>query len=195
MIGRITGTLIEITPPGICIQAAGLGYEVDVPMSTLYKLPALGETVSLYTHLSVREDAHTLYGFASANERSTFRALIKVTGIGARTALAVLSGMSAEDLANAVEQQETGRLMKVPGIGKKTAERLILELRGKLKFDLSLGAVAGSPQPPSANSDVLHALQALGYSANEARKATAALPADLSVAEGIRQALQNLARA
>lgn len=193
MIGRITGTLIELTPPTVCIQTGGLGYEIDVPMSTLYKLPPVGQTVSLHTHLAIREDAHVLYGFASPAERSAFRALIKVTGIGARTALAVLSGLSVEDLADAVDRQESGRLVKVPGIGKKTAERLLLELRDKLT------PLAGTPHAgglPAAGSDgdVLNALQALGYSAAEARRATAALPDGLNVSDSIRQALKALSR-
>jgi Holliday junction DNA helicase RuvA len=193
MIGRITGILRELAPPTLCVEAGGLGYEIDVPMSTLYKLPAVGQTVTLHTHLAIREDAHVLYGFATTAERSAFRALIKVSGIGARTALAVLSGLSVEDLADAIERQESGRLVRVPGIGKKTAERLLLELRGKL------GALAGAPHPagtPAAGQeDVLNALQALGYSAAEARRAMAALPEALSVSDSIRQALKTLSRA
>ncbi|HEX7387651.1 MAG TPA: Holliday junction branch migration protein RuvA [Castellaniella sp.] len=192
MIGRITGILREVTPPTLCIETAGLGYEIDVPMSTLYKLPAVGQTVTLHTHLAIREDAHVLYGFATAAERRAFRALIKVNGIGARTALAVLSGLSVEDLAAAVEQQESGRLVKVPGIGKKTAERLLLELRGKL--DSAAPTLHTDGQAPSGTEDVLHALQALGYSAPEARKAAAGIPAGLSVSESIRHALKALSR-
>ncbi|MBV2179946.1 Holliday junction branch migration protein RuvA [Castellaniella sp. MT123] len=193
MIGRITGTLVELTPPTVCIQTGGLGYEIDVPMSTLYKLPAVGQTVSLHTHLAIREDAHVLYGFASAPERSAFRALIKVTGIGARTALAVLSGLSVEDLADAVDRQESGRLVKVPGIGKKTAERLLLELRDKLTPLAGASRADGAPIA-GGDSDVLNALQALGYSAAEARRATATLPEGLNVSESIRQALKALSR-
>ncbi len=193
MIGRITGTLVELTPPTVCIQTGGLGYEIDVPMSTLYKLPAVGQTVSLHTHLAIREDAHVLYGFASPAERSAFRALIKVTGIGARTALAVLSGLSVEDVADAVDRQESGRLVKVPGIGKKTAERLLLELRDKLTPLAGTPRADGAPTAGS-DSDVLNALQALGYSAAEARRATATLPEGLNVSESIRQALKALSR-
>ncbi|MGB6240890.1 MAG: Holliday junction branch migration protein RuvA [Castellaniella sp.] len=194
MIGRITGTLIELSPPTVCIQTGGLGYEIDVPMSTLYNLPPVGQTVSLHTHLAIREDAHVLYGFASAAERSAFRALIKVTGIGARTALAVLSGLSVEDLADAVDRQESGRLIKVPGIGKKTAERLLLELRDKL------APLAGAPRADGAcagsnGNDVLNALQALGYSSTEARRTIDALPEGLTVSDSIRQALKSLSRA
>lgn len=191
MIGRITGTLIEKTPPIVCIDVGGVGYEIDVPMSTLFDLPENGATVTLYTHLAVREDAHTLYGFLSAKERSAFRALIKVTGIGARTALAVLSGMSVDDLANAITQQETGLLTRVPGIGKKTAERLLLELRGKLGADL---AHAGGA-PSSGRDDILNALLSLGYSNSETQAAMKGLPEGVDVAAGIRLALKSLAKA
>jgi len=193
MIGRITGILREVAPPTLCVETGGLGYEIDVPMSTLYKLPAVGQTVTLHTHLAIREDAHVLYGFATPAERRAFRALIKVTGIGARTALAVLSGLSVEDLADAVERQESGRLVKVPGIGKKTAERLLLELRGKLGV-LAATARADGAAAPAHEDDILHALQALGYSAPEARKAMNSLPEGLSVSDGIRQALKALSR-
>ncbi|MFA7437122.1 Holliday junction branch migration protein RuvA [Castellaniella sp.] len=196
MIGRLTGTLVELAPPSLCVLVGGVGYELDVPMSTLYKLPAVGQSVSLYTHLAIRDDAHVLYGFASAAERNTFRALIKVTGIGARTALALLSGLSVEDLVDAIQQQESGRLIKVPGIGKKTAERLLLELRDKLDAPGErLSASQANPTAPSADHDVVHALLALGYSAQEARKAVGGLDRSLSVAERIRQALKSLARA
>lgn len=190
MIGRIRGVLLEKTPPTICIDVAGVGYEIDVPMSTLYKLPDIGAEVSLHTHLQVREDAHTLYGFSSAAERSAFRSLIKVTGVGARIALAVLSGMSVEELSSAITLQETGRLTRVPGIGKKTAERLLLELRGKLGADI--GAV--SAPASSGEADILNALLSLGYSAAESQKALKGLPAGVEVAEGIRQALKSMAR-
>lgn len=193
MIGRLTGTLIELAPPTICLLVAGVGYELDVPMSTLYGLPPVGQSVNLYTHLAIRDDAHVLYGFATAQERDTFRALIKVTGIGARTALAILSGLSVEDLAHAIEQQESGRLIKVPGIGKKTAERLLLELRGKLEAPVRLAQTRSGPATTGDDGDVLHALLALGYSTHEARKATTDLDPQLSVSERIRQALKNLA--
>ncbi|WP_394061343.1 Holliday junction branch migration protein RuvA [Alcaligenes sp. WGS1538] len=192
MIGRIRGTLIEKQPPTICVDVGGVGYEIDVPMSTLYQMPELGAQVSLFTHLAIREDAHVLFGFSSLSERSTFRALIKVTGIGARTALALLSGMSADELADAVTRQESGRLVKIPGIGKKTAERLLLELRGKLGADLGGSAVSGAA--PSSRDDVQHALEALGYSSKEAAVAVKALPEGIDVSEGIRQALKSLSR-
>jgi len=192
MIGRITGILLEKTPPIVCIDAGGVGYEIDVPMSTLYELPETGNRVTLYTHLAVRDDAHTLYGFSTANERATFRMLIKVTGIGARTALAILSGLTVDELVSAIAEQETGRLLRVPGIGKKTAERLLLELRDKLGTHASAGTTGAVPK--SEQSDILDALIALGYSANEAQKALKALPKEVSVTEGIRQALKSLAR-
>ena len=190
MIGRIRGVLLEKTPPTLCIDVGGIGYEVDVPMSTLYKLPEVGSEVMLHTHLQVREDAHILYGFSSTAERSAFRALIKVTGVGARIALAVLSGMTVEELSSAITLQETGRLTKVPGIGKKTAERLLLELRGKLGADIGISSapVAGG------QSDIMNALLALGYSTAESQKALKGLPEGIEVAEGIRQALKSMAR-
>src|SRR5690606_18939619 len=190
MIGRITGTLLEKTPPVVCVDVGGVGYEIDVPMSTLYDLPDNGATITLYTHLAVREDAHILYGFLSPKERSTFRALIKVTGIGARTALAVLSGMSVDELASAITQQETGLLTRVPGIGKKTAERLLLELRGKLGGDLAPGGSAVA----SGRDDIVNALVSLGYSSSETQAALKSLPEGVDVTEGIRLALKSLAR-
>jgi len=190
MIGRLSGTLIEKAPPMVCIDVGGVGYEIDVPMSTLYDLPETGARVTLFTHLAVREDAHTLYGFSTARQRAVFRALIKVSGIGARMALAVLSGMTVDELASTVTQQETGKLTRIPGIGKKTAERLLLELRGKLGADISHAAGAA----PSGQDDILNALLALGYSSSESQAALKKLPDDVNVSEGIRQALKSLAR-
>lgn len=191
MIGRISGTLLEKTPPTICVDTGGVGYDIDVPMSTLYNLPDVGAKVTLYTHLSIREDAHVLFGFGSLSERATFRQLIKVTGIGARTALGILSGMSVEELSQAVTLQEGARLTRVPGIGKKTAERLLLELKGKLGADL--GHAPGQPLP-SSQSDILNALLALGYSERESQAALKKLPADVDVSSGIKLALQGLVR-
>ena len=192
MIGRLSGTLLEKNPPTVLLDVAGVGYEVDVPMSTFYDLPALGERTTLLTHQVVREDAHLLYGFGSAGERDAFRQLIRISGVGPRTALAVLSGMSVADLAQAVTLQETGRLTKIPGIGKKTAERLLLELKGKLGPEL---AVAGKAAAQPADADVLRALLALGYSEREAAAVTRQLPAGVGVSDGIRQALKLLAKA
>jgi holliday junction DNA helicase RuvA len=195
MIGRLTGTLLEKNPPQILLDVSGVGYELEVPMSTFYNLPNTGERISLSTHLAVREDGHFLYGFGSEDERATFRQLLKISGIGARTALAVLSGLSVAELAQAVTLQETGRLTKIPGIGKKTAERLLLELRDKLAKALPAvhGAVVNAPQ--TAQTDILHALVALGYNDKEALAAMKPLPADIGVAEGIRAALKSLSKA
>ncbi len=192
MIGRIAGTLLEKNPPQVLVDASGVGYEIDVPMSTFYNLPELGGRVSLFTHLVVREDAHLLFGFATDNERRVFRQLIKVSGVGARTALAVLSGMSVGDLAQSITLQDAGRLTKVPGIGKKTAERLLLELKGKLGAELA-SQVEVNRLPP-AGTDVLNALIALGYNEKEALAATKQLASDTSVSDGIRQALRVLSK-
>lgn len=192
MIGRIQGKLLEKNPPQILVDVHGVGYEIDVPMSTFYNLPDIGQEVTLLTHFVVREDAQLLYGFASAKERATFRQLIKISGIGARTALAVLSGMSVEALAQAVSQQESAILTRVPGIGKKTAERLVLELKGKLSADLDGVTLVAAPGDNRA--DVAAALTALGYSDREANAAAKKLPADISVSDGIREALKSMAR-
>ncbi|HKA44392.1 MAG TPA: Holliday junction branch migration protein RuvA [Burkholderiales bacterium] len=191
MIGRIHGKLIEKHPPQIIVDVQGIGYEVDVPMSTFYQLPATGADISLYTHLAVRADAHQLYGFATEAERHAFRQLLKISGVGARTALAVLSGLSVGDLREAVVNQDCGRLTKIPGIGKKTSERLLLELRDKL--DAVLVAPAAAKDDAQAG-DVANALLALGYSEREASWAIKQLPQDLAVADGIRQALRLLSK-
>jgi len=191
MIGRLTGTILEKSPPLVCIDVQGVGYEVDVPMSTLYSMPDTGSKVTLLTHLIVREDAHILYGFGTAAERQAFRQLIRITGVGARMALAVLSGMTVAELSQAITLQEAGRLTRIPGIGKKTAERLLLELKGKLGADLG-----GSMQQvaPDAQTDILHALTALGYSEKESLAALKTLPAGASITDGIKLALKSLAR-
>ena len=191
MIGRLQGALAAKNPPQVLIDCHGVGYEVDVPMSTFYHLPGLGEPVTLLTHFVVREDAQLLYGFATAPERDAFRQLIKVTGVGPRMALGVLSGLGVQELAQAITAQETGRLVKVPGIGKKTAERLLLELKGKLGADLgSAHAHASTAQ----QADILQALLALGYSDKDAAAALKALPADVGVSDGIKLALRALGR-
>lgn len=191
MIGRLAGRLVEKNPPSIVVDVNGIGYEVDVPMSTFYPLPALGEQVQLLTHLAIREDAHQLYGFATAAERAAFRNLIRISGVGARTALAVLSGLSVAELAQAVTLQDAARLTRIPGIGKKTAERLMLELKGKLGADLGTPSSTASPD---ANTDVVRALIALGYNEREATAAMRTLPTGTGVADGIRLALKSLAR-
>jgi holliday junction DNA helicase RuvA len=191
MIGKLTGTLAEKNPPQVLVDCNGVGYEVNVPMSSFYNLPGVGDKVSLLTHFVVREDAQILYGFGSSAEREAFRLLIKIAGVGPRTALSVLSGMSVADIAQAVTAQDAGRLVKVPGIGKKTAERLLLELKGKFGADLG---VASGGAASDAQGDILQALVALGYSDKEAAASLKALPRDVGVSEGIRQALKALAK-
>ena len=190
MIGRLHGSLVEKNPPQIMVDCNGVGYEVSVPMSSFYNLPGLGEKVTLLIHFVVREDAQLLYGFATPAEREAFRQLIKISGVGPRTALSVLSGMSVGELAQAVTLQEAGRLVKVPGIGKKTAERLLLELKGKLGADIGLPASLAS----GAQADILQALLALGYSDKEAAISLKALPKEVGVSEGIKLALRALAK-
>ncbi len=193
MIGRLTGILLEKNPPQILLDVQGVAYELDVPMSTFYNLPVLNEKVELHTQLIVREDAHLLYGFLSNEERVAFRQLLKISGVGPRLALSVLSGLSLNDLALAVTNKEVGRLTKIPGVGKKTAERLLLELQGKFVISGATG-VRGAPVPSSGN-DIVNALLALGYNEKEADWAMKQLPKDISVSEGIRQALKLLSKA
>ena len=195
MIGRITGLLLEKHPPLVLVDVQGVGYEIDVPMSTFYQLPAIGAQVTLHTHLVVREDIHLLFGFGTEAERQAFRQLVKISGVGARTALALLSGLSVADLHQAVATQDSGRLIKIPGIGKKTAERLLLELRDKLDSGMSGGTGAtGVPLSSRGNSDILNALLSLGYNDREANWAVKQLPAGAAVSDGIRQALKLLSK-
>ncbi|MBX3645462.1 MAG: Holliday junction branch migration protein RuvA [Rubrivivax sp.] len=191
MIGRLTGLIAEKSPPQVLVDVNGVGYELDVPMSTFYHLPGLGERTTLLTHFVVREDAQVLFGFLTHDERSTFRQLVRISGVGPRTALAILSGLSVAELAAAVGRQESGRLVKVPGIGKKTAERLLLELKGKLGPDL--GAATAVPAS-GAQADIVQALVALGYSERDAAAALKALPPDIAVSDGIKLALKTLNR-
>ena len=191
MIGRIRGTLLEKNPPEILVDVHGVGYEINVPMSTFYNLPDVGQEVTLLTHFIVREDAQLLYGFGTAKERGAFRQLIKISGIGPRIALAVLSGMTVDALAQAVSKQESALLTRVPGIGKKTAERLVLELKGKISADLDGVTLAAAPGDNRA--DVVAALVALGYSDREATAAAKKLSPDVSVSAGIREALKSIA--
>jgi len=191
MIGRLNGTLADKNPPQVLVDCHGVGYEVDVPMSTFYNLPGVGEKVTLLTHFVVREDAQVLFGFGSAAEREAFRQLIRISGVGPRTALSVLSGMSVGDIAQAVTAQDATRLIKVPGIGKKTAERLLLELKGKIGADL--GLPSGAPVS-DAQTDITQALVALGYSDKEAALSVKSLPKDIGVSEGIKQALKALSK-
>jgi len=195
MIGRITGLLLEKIPPLVLVDVRGVGYEIDVPMSTFYNLPTVGTEIVLHTHLVVREDVHLLFGFATEAERSVFRQLVKISGVGARTALALLSGLSVADLHQAVVAQDSGRLTKIPGVGKKTAERLLLELRDKLGTGANGASEAtGGVRVTSSGSDVLNALLSLGYNDREASWAIRQLPVDLNVADGIRQALKILSK-
>ena len=191
MIGRLTGLLAEKSPPQVLIDVGGVGYEVDVPMSSFYNLPGLGERVTLLTHFVVREDAQLLFGFLTAPERAVFRQLIKISGVGPRMALGLLSGLSVAELTQAVALQQAGRLVKVPGIGKKTAERLLLELKGKLGPDLAL---PGAAIISDAQADIVQALVALGYSERDAAAALKALPAEVGVSDGIKLALKSLSR-
>ncbi|MEY4563454.1 MAG: hypothetical protein RLZZ618_2731, partial [Pseudomonadota bacterium] len=184
------GLLAEKNPPQLLLDVNGVGYEVDVPMSSFYNLPGLGERVTLLTHFVVREDAQVLFGFLTAQERATFRLLIKISGVGPRMALSILSGLTVGELGQAIALQESSRLVKVPGIGKKTAERLLLELKGKLGPDLALPAAVGSDN----QGDILQALVALGYSDREAALALKSLPPDIGVSDGIKQALKALAK-
>ncbi len=190
MIGRIQGTLAEKNFPQVIVSCHGVGYEIDVPMSTFYPLPRQGEEVALFTHLVVREDAHLLFGFLTVGERTAFRQLLKISGVGPKVALSVLSGLSVDDLAAAVASEDAARLTKVPGIGKKTAERLVLELRDKLPKTLGAARADGG----AAGGDVVNALLALGYNEREAQAAVKQLPAELPLPDAIRQALKTLAK-
>jgi holliday junction DNA helicase RuvA len=195
MIGRITGLLLEKRPPLVLVDVQGVGYEIDVPMSTFYQMPGIGEEVILHTHLVVREDIHLLFGFSTESERQAFRQLVKISGVGARTALAVLSGLSVIDLQQAIATQDSDRLIKTPGIGKKTAERLLMELRDKL--DLSLAGLVGGTSTALASrdgDDILNALLSLGYNDREASWALKQLPTGVTVSDGIRQALKLLSK-
>ena len=192
MIGRIRGELVEKNFPQVIVSCHGVGYEIDVPMSTFYPLPRTGEEVTLLTHLVVREDAHLLFGFLTAAERTAFRQLLKISGVGPKVALSVLSGMSVDDLSAAVAAEDAGRLTKVPGIGKKTAERLVLELRDKLPKAVT--AVSAAGPSGAASGDVLSALAALGYNDREAQAAVKQLAPDLPLTDAIRQALKHLSK-
>jgi Holliday junction DNA helicase RuvA len=194
MIGRLTGILLEKHPPQVLLDVQGIGYEVDVPMSTFYDLPAIGAQATLYTHLVIREDIHLLFGFATESERQTFRQLVKISGVGARTALALLSGLSVSDLHHAVITQDSARLIKVPGIGKKTAERLLLELRDKLNSTMS--NLDHAPSSSAPKDDILNALLSLGYNDREASWAIKQISTDpqVTLSDGIRHALQLLSK-
>jgi holliday junction DNA helicase RuvA len=192
MIGRISGILLDKTPPLALIDCNGVGYECEVPMSTFYLLPQVGDKVTLLTHFVVREDAQLLFGFGTNQERLMFRQLLKVNGVGAKSALAILSGLSIDELIQAVSLQEAGPLTRVPGIGKKTAERLLLELKDKFTLDSAL-SIKGSGMA-SISQDVLNALIALGYNERESLNAVKSLDINLTVNDGIKQALKYLSK-
>lgn len=194
MIGSITGLLLEKQPPLVLIDVNGIGYEVDVPMSTFCKLPAIGEKITLRTHCWIREDVQLLFGFMTESERALFRQLTKISGIGAKTGLAILSGLSVNDLQQIVLSQDVARLTKIPGIGKKTAERLLLELRDKIVLSTTVAEETTAIVGMNTNKDILNALLALGYNEREANKALAQLTKDVSVSDGIMQSLRLLSR-
>ena len=191
MIARLNGLLIDKTPPTIVVDCNGVGYEVEVPMSTFYNLPEIGAKVQLLTYMVVREDAQLLYGFGSEQEKSTFKQLLKVNGIGAKSALSILSGVSIDDLVSAVSTQDVAMLTRVPGVGKKTAERLLLELKDKFAIT---GSNTVNTQPKSAAHDILNALIALGYNDREASAAVKLLDKEIGVSEGIKLALKSLSK-
>jgi len=197
MIGRLHGILLHKEPPALLVDVGGVGYELEAPMTTFYELPGVGERVTLYTHLVVREDAHLLYGFAREAQRRLFRALLKVNGVGPRVALAVLSGLSDEEFTRCVADEDIARLTKVPGIGRKTAERLVIEMRDKLPADVAAAApatAAAASMPADPVSEAVSALVALGYKPNEASRAVRGVSAKgLSAEEIIRQALKGMA--
>lgn len=194
MISHLNGTLAEKHPTQIVIDVNGIGYEAEISMQTYCILPETGATVRLYTQLIIREDAHLLFAFADKAERATFRQLVKVSGIGAKTALGILSALNTEELAAAIAREDIKRLSSTPGIGKKTAERMILELRGKLTpTDTDTGLFAPNTAADSSD-DIISTLLALGYNEREARTATKNIPAGTDVGEGVRQALKNLMR-
>ncbi|WP_461217464.1 Holliday junction branch migration protein RuvA [Neisseria gonorrhoeae] len=192
MISRLTGKLVEKNPPQIVIDVNGVGYEADVSMQTFYNLPPVGESVQLFTQLIIREDAHLLFGFATAEERKTFRQLIKVGGIGAKTALGILSAMTADELARAVAEEDVKRLSSAPGIGKKTAERMVLELRGKLVAHTVTDRLFAALTAADETEDIVSTLLALGYNEREAKAAVKGVPKGTDVGEGVRLALKNL---
>ena len=198
MIGQLNGILLEKNPPQVLVDCGGVGYEVDVPMSTFYLLPQTGERVRLLIHFVVREDAQILYGFGTLEEKAAFKQLIKISGVGPRTALGVLSGMSVQELTHAIAAQEPVRLTKSAGIGKKTAERVLLELKGKMVDPLLTGASGAQhglgPTQGQKQNDILSALVALGYSERDAALALKALPEDIGVTEGIKEALRAISK-
>ena len=191
MISRLRGIVLEKNPPLVVLDIQGVGYEAQVSMQTFYTLPVVGEEVQLYTQLVVREDAHLLFGFSSREERETFQALVKVSGIGAKSALGILSALTSDELVTAIANEDIKRLTAAPGIGKKTAERLVLELRGKLVSNNHNDSLL-IPAVNSQHDDIINTLIALGYSDKEARSACKNLPEGTDISEGVRLALKNM---
>lgn len=197
MIGLIRGRLLAKQPPELLIDVNGVGYEVHVPMTTLYLLPKIGEAVILYTHFVVREDAQLLFGFSDVRERQMFRNLIKVNGVGPKMALAILSGIESNDFVRCVRDNDTATLVRLPGVGKKTAERLLIEMRDRLKdWEIDAGTLAAGTGAASGNNDILleaeAALIALGYKATDASRMVAAVKANVDTCEElIRLALKS----
>lgn len=200
MIGRLTGTILEKRPPTLLLDVHGVGYELEAPMSTFYELPELGKTTTLYTHFAVKEDAHALYAFSSERERALFRSLIRISGVGPRMALAVLSGMRPDDFIRCIEHQDVATLTRLPGIGKKTAERLLIEMRDRVKDLFGAGPARGVPaaltaQAADPQNDAVSALIALGYKPAEASKWVQEVGGpDKSTEQLIRLALQKAVR-
>ncbi|QLC74304.1 Holliday junction branch migration protein RuvA [Pseudomonas sp. LPB0260] len=200
MIGRLRGTLAEKQPPHVMVDVNGLGYELEVPMTTLYRLPAVGESLTLHTHLVVREDAHLLYGFFEKRERELFRELIRLNGVGPKLALALMSGLEVDELVRCVQAQDTSALVRVPGVGKKTAERLLVELKGRFKAWEAVPGMAtlvvepqGIAAVSSAENDAVSALISLGYKPQEASRAVSAIKEEgLSSEDMIRRALKGM---
>lgn len=198
MIGRLKGRLVYKEPPTLLVDVSGVGYELEAPMTTFYDLPAVGEELTLYTHLLVRDDAHLLYGFSRESQRRLFRGLIKVNGVGPRVALAILSGLTYQEFEQCVVAEDVARLTRVPGIGRKTAERLIVEMRDKVPApDSGMGGTGEAGPPPPQNdpvSEAVSALTALGYKPQEASRLVRAVPTQgLRTEEIIRQALKSVA--
>ncbi len=195
MIGRLSGILLHKEPPSLLLDVGGVGYEIDAPMSAFYELPATGQSVTLYTHLVVRDDAHLLYGFVRDSQRQLFRQLLKVNGVGPRVALAILSGLTDQEFTQCVMREDIARLIKVPGIGRKTAERLIIDMRDKVDPGLLQSGGATRPAMLAADpvQEAISALLALGYKPPEASRAVQNIPPEgLSSEELIRQALKGM---
>ncbi len=198
MIGSLRGVLIRKEPPFLVVEVGGVGYEIEAPMSTCFRLPDTGQTVQLQTHLQVREDQHTLFGFATERERRLFRDLLKVSGVGAKTALGVLSGMTVEAFVRVIETEDVASLVRLPGVGRKTAERLIIEMRDRVRHPgLAGGSGGAGPDgtPAEPRTEALDALVALGYKAPEARRMLDRVPESVNTTEELLRAVLRSAAA